>query len=317
MVTQNLHGFNFLRVNLNALSCNFSTSADLCPRQIMTLPSSSRSQSASAFTLIELLVVIAIIAILAAILFPVFARARENARRSSCQSNLKQIGLALVQYAQDFDNTTPGSSNGSGISWPTLVFPYIKSSQVFTCPSGEETPFMPEGLVPNSPPRLYVGATGDGDGTVPVSAKLVTSPLSYGLNAITTGSVWSTAGFTGTVATPGANGPKSGFVTPGGITTVGLQEAAVEDSAGTIRAFDGWAGSSSMPGPNIGNAMRAISAESRTDRFNSNDASKVARRHFDGFNALYGDGHVKFRRWGTTTANEWSIQSDNPDGTPR
>lgn len=59
------------------------------------------------FTLIELLVVIAIIALLAAILFPVFARARENARRASCQSNLKQIGLSVVQYTQDYDETFP------------------------------------------------------------------------------------------------------------------------------------------------------------------------------------------------------------------
>lgn len=64
--------------------------------------------SKKGFTLIELLVVIAIIAILAAILFPVFARARENARRASCQSNLKQIGLGILQYAQDYDERYPG-----------------------------------------------------------------------------------------------------------------------------------------------------------------------------------------------------------------
>ena len=102
-----------------------------------------------AFTLIELLVVIAIIAILAAILFPVFARARENARRSSCQSNLKQIGLGIIQYAQDYDEKMPrayyaypdssGTPAGNDIigdyKWMDVVQPYAKSVQVFNCPS--------------------------------------------------------------------------------------------------------------------------------------------------------------------------------------
>ena len=99
----------------------------------------------SAFTLIELLVVIAIIAILAAILFPVFARARENARRSSCQSNLKQIGLGILQYNQDYDEKFPASRLGGSIifgvnsntafPWQMAVQPYVKSTQLFTCPS--------------------------------------------------------------------------------------------------------------------------------------------------------------------------------------
>jgi len=95
----------------------------------------------SAFTLIELLVVIAIIAILAAILFPVFARARENARRASCQSNLKQIGLGLLQYAQDYDERlTCGSDDRNGAGWAGAIYPYVKSSQIYTCPSDTSIP---------------------------------------------------------------------------------------------------------------------------------------------------------------------------------
>lgn len=99
------------------------------------------------FTLIELLVVIAIIAILAAILFPVFARARENARRASCASNLKQIGLGMMQYTQDYDEKYPldGASWDAGQdwqkdfnSWRTLTFPYVKSEQLYMCPSNPD-----------------------------------------------------------------------------------------------------------------------------------------------------------------------------------
>lgn len=88
------------------------------------------------FTLIELLVVMAIIALLAAILFPVFGRARENARRSSCTSNLKQLGLGIMQYAQDFDEKYPmGMQAGWANSWAVTVQPYAKSYEVFRCPN--------------------------------------------------------------------------------------------------------------------------------------------------------------------------------------
>jgi prepilin-type N-terminal cleavage/methylation domain-containing protein/prepilin-type processing-associated H-X9-DG protein len=91
------------------------------------------------FTLIELLVVIAIIAILASILFPVFARARENARRSSCLSNTKQIGLAIMQYSQDYDEKMPlveTSELAETVGWwMVMVQPYAKSKQIAFCPS--------------------------------------------------------------------------------------------------------------------------------------------------------------------------------------
>ena len=88
------------------------------------------------FTLIELLVVIAIIAILAAILFPVFQKVRENARRTACLSNLKQIGLAIVQYNQDADEKMPPGYDvyGRGNGWAGQVYGYIKSVAVFHCP---------------------------------------------------------------------------------------------------------------------------------------------------------------------------------------
>jgi len=96
------------------------------------------------FTLIELLVVIAIIAILAAILFPVFQKVRENARRAACGSNEKQIGLGLIQYIQDNDEYFARRNNGDApqnlinghrFTWKDAIYPYIKSKGVFMCPS--------------------------------------------------------------------------------------------------------------------------------------------------------------------------------------
>lgn len=88
------------------------------------------------FTLIELLVVIAIIAILAAILFPVFGRARENARRASCSSNLKQIGLGLIQYSSEYDEALPPNNDAAnGGSWAQRMAQYVKNNDLFRCPS--------------------------------------------------------------------------------------------------------------------------------------------------------------------------------------
>lgn len=99
-----------------------------------------RNHRLKGFTLIELLVVIAIIAILAAILFPVFARAREAARATSCRSNLKQLGSGFMMYSQDYDEMVTSSfmyySSGNNLVWwPDLVRPYVKNEQVYLCPS--------------------------------------------------------------------------------------------------------------------------------------------------------------------------------------
>jgi prepilin-type N-terminal cleavage/methylation domain-containing protein/prepilin-type processing-associated H-X9-DG protein len=113
------------------------------------------TQRRKGFTLIELLVVIAIITILAAILFPVFAAAREKARESTCSSNLKQIGIAMLQYAQDYDEFLPCGTRPTGylgLGWAGQMYPYVSSVQVFACPNVLGRP----GVAPTKP-NIYLG----------------------------------------------------------------------------------------------------------------------------------------------------------------
>src|SRR5438046_407086 len=177
----------------------------------------------SGFTLIELLVVIAIIAILAAILFPVFAQAREKARQTACLSNLKQIGIALIMYQSDYDGQYPPSQLGTApliVSWPTMIQPYIKNEQVFVCPSTFPGTFSPDSTLMVATTKVYCGQTktgvsfglltgGDGTQAQPFQV----NRLSYGRNLIPdTTAAWITTGF------KTAANSKSGFVTTG--TTV-------------------------------------------------------------------------------------------------
>jgi prepilin-type N-terminal cleavage/methylation domain-containing protein/prepilin-type processing-associated H-X9-DG protein len=112
-------------------------------KKVQTIMNKSRSDRG--FTLIELLVVIAIIAILAAILFPVFAKAREKARQASCESNEKQLGLGFLQYTQDYDEFLPGGIEGGGVppwageGWAQQIYSYVKSKGVYRCPDDPST----------------------------------------------------------------------------------------------------------------------------------------------------------------------------------
>lgn len=200
------------------------------------------------FTLIELLVVIAIIAILASILFPVFARARENARRTSCLSNLKQMGLAMMQYTQDYDEAYPYSWSNLGTTppggtwnlgtnvwaWQQILYPYHKSLQVFTCPSGV-------GVNATKPFRGHYGAnnsllTTPGNAAVRIAAVQATA----GTYAFMDGGNYTLAvGYARTTATANNGGYIPGIGKLGSTCDAGATGADLVDDCKTGRHFDG------------------------------------------------------------------------------
>jgi prepilin-type N-terminal cleavage/methylation domain-containing protein/prepilin-type processing-associated H-X9-DG protein len=244
------------------------------------------------FTLIELLVVIAIIAILAAILFPVFQKVRENARRASCASNLKQLGLAMIQYSQDGDEKYPSGVFGSYYSvagWASRIYPYVKATGVYQCPddpstkqtlTGNSAIFYPVSYAMNDNlDSLYnnssLSALQSPASTVAVTE--VTGMYCDLLNQNDDPDGW-TANATATQ--PGANSHYGSEEVDGGDNGDGdLYELNAQNGQHAVSANGG-------PGNGVG-----MGNPPRMSSYWFKDG-----RHSDGSNFLLGDGHVKWLR---------------------
>ena len=232
------------------------------------------------FTLIELLVVIAIIAILAAILFPVFARARENARRSSCQSNLKQMGLGMLQYSQDYDEQTVPFYLGASVSdvnsvvWYHLVQPYVKSTQIFNCPSVSNKQADIDALSTNITPRIL---------------------SNYYLNCVYAGS-----GTDGAAVTD-AYTPPATLRNLGGFNMV-VTLSRIANPAGTYWVFDGDPATGTLATgqkaarvytTKPASTVPTIGTANNTPYMEFDTFGRVVARHLETTNVLFCDGHVK------------------------
>ena len=234
-----------------------------------------KSYKKSAFTLIELLVVIAIIAILAAILFPVFARARENARRSSCQSNLKQIGLGFAQYTQDYDELYPSFASGAP-NWDAAIQPYV-GTKVVNSNGTASTAIQP--LIFHCPSDSYNLASG---GQAPTRSYAMPRIIAY--SPTRTLSVWGNSSCSPTqVAIASINAPAETLLLterPSPTAQLGTGNTANADcvtlTGGATACGDG---SNSPQDSALGNGKTL---------------------HFDGWNYLFTDGHVKFMRGAQT-----------------
>jgi prepilin-type N-terminal cleavage/methylation domain-containing protein len=236
-----------------------------------------------AFTLIELLVVIAIIAILAAILFPVFAQARDKARQSTCISNMKQWGNAGRMYSQDYDDfyTPPfqymnvGQTLPDLLWWDDLLQPYVKNRQVAICPNARVD------YVAYSPQHRW-----DTSKTPPVK------PMSYGVNTM---QIWNAGTWSdGDANHSGFRDPSGGTATPR-VVGKSIHEAMIALPSDTIWLAD--------------SAELEINREIRLDYVSAAQIKKYAR-HSDGFVALFSDGHTKWIKSGSTKPRQWTIQDD-------
>jgi len=242
-----------------------------------------------AFTLIELLVVIAIISILASILFPVFARARENARRTSCLSNLKQIGIGIMMYTQDYDEKFPvawrtknikfpyNDFTSSHVTWVDEIYLYINNLQVFQCPSQS---FSPNG------------------GSAP-AMRFATTPFAYNYNQHK-----SETTDTGSAAAVGDTG--FSYLTTG-TSVIATSLASVGAPAQTIIVFDGWGSmdSGAWYAKDLASLINGISPTPSPSSLNITSYIKLARRHMDGMNVLFADGHTKWKN--KSTPGEWTL----------
>jgi prepilin-type N-terminal cleavage/methylation domain-containing protein/prepilin-type processing-associated H-X9-DG protein len=253
----------------------------------MGFPTPSTNRISKGFTLIELLVVIAIIALLAAILFPVFARARENARKSSCANNLKQLAVGVAQYTQDFDESFPwawGSGGGGNTCWWQINFPNKKITQVYTSPSDSNR--TPGGnSFTTSPPVL-----GMVDGRFHIS---------YGVNfpVFGNGSYGSTAAFnmadlakpSGTVlfADTGMVAQLTAPYLTGSVGSKGASWLLVDPTC--------YNSSTSKP-CNDGGAVTTPTATGGPRNSGDTNWAGPNPRHLDTVNVAFTDGHVKAMR---------------------
>jgi prepilin-type N-terminal cleavage/methylation domain-containing protein/prepilin-type processing-associated H-X9-DG protein len=256
-----------------------------------TTKTSGSARTQRGFTLIELLVVIAIIAILAAILFPVFAQAREKARAIACLSNTKQLALGAIQYSQDNDEKCAGGTNNSGLGsgWASQLYPYVKSAGVYRCPddsSAEISKGKPSSFGFNRNCAVYdpTGTHSDGQ-----SLAAFTSPAkTVLLFEVTKSGYYDITVDPNTNATGGPSGPWNGDGSYGGGSVAGCGLGGQWDMVGYNCHFGG--------GANDGTHVQYATGYLRnSDPSTDGKADFTPKgRHNEGANYCMADGHAKF-----------------------